>query len=119
MLERQTQAFHDSPHMNRRFTLYNQSANVGYIDDGLRSKKPVNKFWAIIKPVEMFKTTWLLVLSSRNLVLPINGRDYFFIGRVIQPDSHRESFQRAVEQACKMARACKPHEFHCNANERW
>src|ERR1700722_6610428 len=119
MLERRTHAFHESPHMRRRFTLYNQSADVGYIDDGLRSKKPVNKIWAIIT-VEMFKTTGLLVWSSRNLVLLINGRDYFFVGKVIiEPPIHYELFQRAVEQACKMAQAWKGRGSHCNANERW
>jgi len=31
----------------------------------------------------MFKTTWLLVWSLCNLVLLINGRDYFFVSKVI------------------------------------
>src|SRR3984957_1400499 len=117
MLERQTQAFHESLLMNRP---YNQSADVGYIDDGLRSKKPVNNIWAIIIPVKMFKATWLLVWSSRNLVLPIDSIDYFFIGKVIiEPPIYCELFQRAVEQVCKMAQARKGRGSHCNANERW
>src|ERR1700722_13414114 len=118
MLERRTQAFYESSGMSRP---YNQSADVGYIDDGLRSKKPVNNIWAIMIPVEILKTTWLLVWSSRNLVLLINGRDYFFIDRVIQLELpiHRELFQRAVEQVCKMAQARKGRGSHCNADERW
>src|ERR1700722_86147 len=118
MLERRTQAFYESSGMSRP---YNQSADVGYIDDGLRSKKPVNNIWAIMIPVEMLKTTWLLVWSLRNLVLLINGRDYFFIGRVIQLEQwmNCELFQRAVEQVCKMAQARKGCGSHCNANERW
>jgi hypothetical protein len=118
MLERRTQAFRESSDMSRP---YNQSADVGYINDRLRSKKPINKIWANIIAVEMFKTTWLLVWSSRNLVLPINSRNYFFIGRVIQlePRIHYELFQRAVEQVRKMAQARKGRGRHCNANERW